>query len=131
MKTAELTGNSASSTAAPQEAAGLRSELLEALAGKQADRDRAVADKTRRVVLTSLGVLKDQEKGRRHARSLALAILLLAFLALGPFLWHVAEDLIGGEHLGDVATQFSLMACILCPAVLAAVLVVGWPRGKR
>ncbi|MGA3130231.1 MAG: hypothetical protein ABSD59_05485 [Terracidiphilus sp.] len=106
-------------------------DLLSALAGKHACRDRAVAQKTRRVVQTSLGVMQDQQAGRRRSRALALAALLLALLALGPFVWRVTDDLIGGEHLADIATQTSLWICILCPATLAAVIVAGWARSKQ
>jgi hypothetical protein len=59
-----------------------------------------------------------------------LASILLVVLALGPFLWRVADDLIDGELIGDMATQFSLWVCILCPALLAAALVAGWSRKK-
>lgn len=125
MKSVSFTGEQA---ADPQAARG---DLLSAISGKQADRERAVADRTRRVVRTSLGVLKDQQAGRRRTRSLALASLVVALLVLGPFVGHVADDLIGGEHIADVATQTSLWACVLLPAILAAFLVAGWPRGKK
>jgi hypothetical protein len=103
-------------------------DLLSALAGNQAGRDRAVAYKTSRVVRASLGVMQDQKAGRKRSRALALASVLLMILALGPFLWRVADDLIGGEHIGDIATQTSLWVCILCPALLACALVAGWRR---
>jgi hypothetical protein len=112
-------------------AESIHCDLLSALAGKHACRDRAVAQKTRRVVQTSLGVMQDQQAGRRRSRALALAALLLALLALGPFVWRVTDDLIGGEHLADIATQTSLWICILCPAILAAVIVAGWARSKQ
>ncbi len=128
MRTAELTGNPAPSPSAANEAAS--PDLLSALTGKQAGRDRAVAENTRRVVMASLGVIQDQKAGRRRTRSLALASLVLALLALGPFVWRVAEDILGGERFGDIATQTSLWACILYPAILAAVLVAAWPRNK-
>jgi hypothetical protein len=105
--------------------------LVAALAGKQAGRDRAVAQTTRRVVLTSLGVIEEQKAGRRRSRALAMASLLLVLLALGPFVWRVTDDLIGGEHVADIATQTSLWICILCPAILAAVVVAGWARSKQ
>jgi hypothetical protein len=132
VRTAELTGNPATSSARGAAAAAdaANPELIAALAGKQAGRDRVVAEKTRRVVLASLGVIEDQKAGCRRTRSLVLASLLLALLALGPFAWRVADDLIGGEHIGDIATQTSLWACILCPAILAAFLVAGWSRRK-
>ena len=139
MKTADLAaGNHAANPAAHGSASapatGTRaanSDLISALAGKQAGRDRFVAEKTRRVVMASFGVMQDQEAGRRRTRSVVLASLLLALLAFGPLAWRVADDLIGGEHISDIATQTSLWACILIPAVLAAFLVAGWSRAKE
>jgi len=133
VRTAELAGNPAANPAsgvAPG-AGDPSSELLAALSGKQAARDRAVAENTRRVVLASLGVMQDQKAGRRRTRSLVLAFLVLALLAFGPFVWRVTDDLIGGEHISDMATQTSLWACILCPAILAAFLLAGWQRSKQ
>ena len=131
MRTAEWANNpvrSAAQTAGAQDANG---DLLAALAGKQASRDRAVAHSTRRVVLTSLGVIEEQRANRRRVRALALAALLVVLLALGPFVWRVTEDLIGGDRLADMATQMSLWLCILCPVILAAVLVAGWARSRQ
>ena len=130
MRTAELTGHPAAKAGSGSSADGPSPELLAALAGKQAGRDRAAAEKTRRVVLASLGVMQDQKAGRRRTRSLVLALLVMALLAFGPLAWRVADDLIGGEHISDIATQTSLWACILCPAVLAAFLVAAWSRRK-
>lgn len=111
-------------------AAAANRDLLGALAGKQASRECAVAEKARRVVRTSFGVMEDQKASRRRSRALAVSALLLCLLAVGPFAWHLTEDLIGGEHMADIATQTSLWICILCPAVLAAVIVAGWARSK-
>jgi hypothetical protein len=108
-----------------------RRDVLEALAGKQAGRERAVAENTRRVVLASAGVMRDQRADRKRSKSLALASVLLVLLALGPFVWRVADDLIGGEHWSDMATQTSLWVCVACPALLAAALVAGWSRIRR
>jgi hypothetical protein len=105
-------------------------DLVAALAGGQASRERAVAHRTRRVVLASLGVMQDQRAGRRRNRAVALAAVLLVLLAVGPLIWWAADNLIGGEHLGDLTSQFSLWVCILCPALVAAVLVAGWLRRR-
>jgi hypothetical protein len=124
VKTVGLSGN-------PGSAAESNRDLLAALAGSQAGRDRAVAHRTRRVVMTSLGVMRDQQAGRKRSRSLALASVLLVVLAMGPFVWRVVDDLIGGEHWEDLATQLGLWVCFLFPALLAAALVAGWMRQKQ
>jgi len=126
----ELAGGAAQNTNAIAGADGANRDLLAALSGKQADRERAVAEKARRVVMASVGVMRDEKTERRRNRSLALASFLLVLLALGPFVWRIADDIIGGEHIGDIATQASLWVCVLCPVVLAAVLVAGWSRLK-
>jgi hypothetical protein len=137
VKSAEWADNAAANPAAGAAAnlgAGAedaRRGLLAALAGKQAGRERAVAQTTRRVVLASLGVMRDQQVSRKRSRALALAALLLVLLALGPFVWHVTDGLLGGEHMSDIFTQTSLWICILCPVILAAVIVAGWARGKQ
>lgn len=132
MRAAELAGNTGANAASgASSGSGANADILAALSGKQAGRDRAVAEKTRRVVLASLGVMRDQKAGRRRTRSLVLASLLMALLAFGPLAWRVADDLIGGEHISDIATQTSVWACILFPAILAAFLVAGWSRGKE
>ncbi len=105
-------------------------DLVSALAGKQAGRDQAVAYRTRRVVLASHGVMQDQKAGRRRSRALALASILLVILAMGPFVWRVTDDILGGERWTDVATQGSLWICILFPALVAAALVAGWLRQR-
>ena len=96
----------------------------------RADRDREVAQNTRRVVMASLGVMKDQKADRRRSRSLALAAILVVLLILGPLAWLAVDHFASGGHLGDLTTEFSLWVCILCPAILAAGLVAGKLRKK-
>ncbi len=95
-----------------------------------ADRDREVAQSTRRVVMASLGVMKDQKADQNRSRSLALAAILMLLLILGPLGWLVFDHFISGGHLGDLTTEFNLWVCILCPAILAAALVAGWLRKR-
>jgi len=107
---------------------GADRELISALAGTEANRECAVAYRTCRVVNASLGVLQDQKAGRKRIRAVVLAAILLVVLLLGPMLWWAVDNLIAGEHLGDLACQFALWLCILCPALVAAALVAGWLR---
>ena len=95
-----------------------------------ADRDRQTAQNTRRVVMASLCVMKERSAGSRRTRSVALAVTLVVFLVLGPLAWHAVDNLVSGDRLGDLTSQFSLWVLILCPAMLAAALVAGWLRKR-
>ena len=116
----ETSGQSSSSQA----------DLLSALGGREANRERAVAHRTRRVVLSSLGVLKEQKENKSRARGVALAVTLVVLLLIAPLLWEATDSLIAGEHLGDPGNQLSLWACIVCSTLLAAAVVAGWWKNR-
>jgi hypothetical protein len=105
-------------------------ELLNALTGREADRDRMVAQRTRRVVLSSLGVIKEQQADKSRVRAVALAVTILILLLVGPLLWEATDSLIAGEHFGDPGNLWSMWAAIACPTLLGAVLVAGWWRKR-
>ncbi len=105
-------------------------DLLAALGGLDANRERAMAHRTRRVVLGSLGVLKEQKANRSRARGLALAITFVVLLLIAPLLWEFIDSLIAGERLGDLESQLSIWACLVCSTLLAAALVAGWWRKR-
>ena len=105
-------------------------DLLSSLSGLEGDRDRAMAHRTRRVVMTSVGVLKERDQHKIRARHNALAMTLIVLLLVAPLFWEAFDGLIAGEHLADPGSQLSLLGFILCPALLAAALVAGWLRKR-
>jgi hypothetical protein len=106
-------------------------DLSRALAHGDADRDRAVAHQTRRVVLASLGVIKDIKADHRRNRSVAVAVTLLVFfIVIGPSAWWLVDSLVEDERLTSPISEIALWGFLMSTAVLGAVLLAGWLRRK-
>jgi len=109
---------------------GPNSDLLAALAGKQANRECFISQRARRAVSGSCGLMREQKAGRDHVRCVALAATLVIFLVLGPLVWWAAETLITGQHLTDLAGQVSVWVSFLAAALLVSAVLAGWSRHK-
>jgi hypothetical protein len=105
-------------------------ELSRALCGMDADRERAVALQTRRVVMASLGVLKELKAGHRRTRAVAIAATVLVFLVVGPPVWWMAETLIEDERLTSTMSEMAVWGFLVCAALLGSALLAGWVRRK-
>lgn len=118
--------------AAAQDAAETRShsEVLTALAGGDAAIACAAAHRTRRVVMASLGVIKEHKAGLKRNRALALAALLLILFVVGPPLWWIADTLIEEERLTSPISEIAVWGFFLSTALLASALLAGWMRRK-
>jgi len=105
-------------------------DLVEAAAGFQGDRARATAEKTRRVVMTSAGVMQEQRAGRKKIRAMALAATLVVFFIVAPPIWWIAENLIEEEHLTGTLSELAVWGFFSVTALLSSALLAGWLRRK-
>lgn len=106
-----------------------QNDLIEAVSGLQGDRDRATADKTRRVVMASAGVMQDQRAGRKKIRAWAIAATLVVFFIVAPPIWWLVETLMEEQHLTTFG-EIAIWSFFSITALLGSALLAGWLRGK-
>ena len=114
----------------PSADAGPTDDFISALTGLEANRTNAVAHRTRRVVVSSQGVLQEQKRGGNRTRSFALAGTIVLLLLLAPLACEASEDFFEGERTLDTGAQLAVWGLIACAAMLAAALVAGWMRRR-
>jgi hypothetical protein len=107
-----------------------RRDLVSALSGTEAGRERVVAHRTRRVVLASMGVMQEQKADRKRRRSMALAAALVVVLLLGPVLWWAADSLIEEERLTGTMGQLCVWILFVSAALMASALMAGLVKSK-
>ena len=111
-------------------------QIIEMLAGMNANADMLVVQRTRRAVMEAAHELREQKRrNRRSAAIVALTVTVLGML-LTPAIWSSVEDFLAGGDLFELHSMVMVLSALLFSTVLSA-LIVGLrsqqhvPRGRR
>jgi polyferredoxin len=107
-----------------------QSDFVSALAGGQAGHERAVAQQTRKVVMTSLGVMQDQKTYRKKSRAVAISVFIVLVVLLGPLVWWAGDTLLDEQRLTGMTGQLSMLIFFFAAALLGAAVLAGWLRRR-
>jgi len=98
--------------------------LLRALSGRDVQAQGPMVARTRRAIRIADQERRDKGAIRRRSLGIALFTLGALLLLVAPVLWNTIEDLIGGEHLGDLPMQITLLSTCLTMSVVAALIIL-------
>ncbi|WP_158751121.1 hypothetical protein [Acidobacterium sp. S8] len=98
-------------------------QMVEMLAGMNANADLAVVQRTRRAVLQAATELSEQRS--RNRRNTAIAVLTIAVLAmvLTPAIWSTMDDFMVGGDFFEAHSMVTVLILLLFSTVLGALLV--------
>jgi hypothetical protein len=105
-------------------------DLLSAITGTQADRQRLVCSRVRNVVNTSRGILNEQKEMRCRNRALAGAAVVIFLFLVGPLLWMACEHFSAGGRWCDENGQMGIWLFLWGSALLACALLAGWLKKR-
>ncbi len=100
-------------------------QLLQALAGLDAQADMAVVQRTRRAVMVAGHQMHAAQLKRRRQVGIVLFVTVGLIILLTPAIWSVADDLFGGEHFFDAPTLTMSLVATMLSSIFAA-LIIHW-----
>jgi hypothetical protein len=108
-----------------------REALLRAVSGRDANAQLPLVARTRRAIRVANDTRREQGERGRHHIGITLFVFGAIFLVLAPAIWGGLDDLLGGEHFGDLPAQVTLLSTFLMLAVVGALGVVWRNRHKQ
>jgi hypothetical protein len=108
-----------------------REALLRAVSGRDANAQLPLVARTRRAIRVANDTRREQGERGRHHIGITLFVLGAIFLVLAPAIWGSLDDLLGGEHFGDLPAQVTLLSTFLMLAVVGALGVIWRNRHKQ
>jgi hypothetical protein len=110
--------------ARPMSEKAVREDLVEAILNLNCPRNLATVQKTRRVVRDAALALEERRVRQRRSTGFALLAFFTILIFLSPAIWNSVEDIVSGEHIGDLPTEAALLLLMLMPAMLATLAAV-------
>ena len=108
-----------------------REALLRAVSGRDANAQLPLIARTRRAIRVANDTRREQGERGRHHIGITLFVFGAIFLVLAPAIWGGLDDLLGGEHFGDLPAQVTLLSTFLMLAVVGALGVIWRSRDKQ
>jgi hypothetical protein len=108
-----------------------REALLRAVSGRDANAQLPLVARTRRAIRVANDTRREQGERGRHHIGITLFVFGAIFLVLAPAIWGGLDDLLGGEHFGDLPAQVTLLSTFLMLAVVGALGVIWRNRDKH
>jgi hypothetical protein len=108
-----------------------REALLRAVSGRDANAQLPLVARTRRAIRVANDTRREQGERGRHHIGVTLFVLGAIFVVLAPAIWGSLDDLLGGEHFGDLPAQVTLLSTFLMLAVVGALGVIWRNRHKQ
>ena len=109
----------------------LSQDLLRAVTGHDTGAPLPVVARTRRAI--RVADESRREQGERDRRTFGISLFAggALFVLLAPVLWDSVDDLINGEHFGDLPTQVALLSSLLMMSIVAALAVLWRSRSGQ
>lgn len=109
----------------------LSQDLLRAVTGHDAGAPLPVVARTRRAIRVADESRREQGERDRRTFGISLFAVGALFVLLAPVLWDSVDDLINGEHFGDLPTQVALLSSLLMMSIVAALAVLWRSRSGQ
>jgi hypothetical protein len=99
-------------------------DLVQAILNLNCPRNLATVQRTRHILRDAALALEERRLRQRRSTGFALIALFTILVFLAPAIWNSVEDILTGEHLGDLPAQAAFLLVTLTPAMLAALAAV-------
>ncbi len=100
-------------------------DLVAALSGLDANRELALANRTRRTVHDAAANLQEGRQLGRRSTGIALLTLTAFLMLLSPAIWNSVDEMLGGDFLLDLPGLVTATAFTVFAAVAAVLFLVG------